>query len=151
MALPDVFAAATTEELIARLERLRADSPALWGRMDVAQMLAHCCIPYVQLEGKMGGGPWLMRWIARLAFKGSVVGEAPFKKNVPTPKDFIVSTSRDFEAERNRLKAHIQEVHGRGAAAFEGRSHVTFGPLTAREWSNLIFKHLDHHLRQFGV
>jgi len=151
MALPDVFETATTEQLIERLDRLQANSPAQWGRMDVAQMLAHCGIPYAQIEGKVGGGPWLLRWIARIAFKESVVGEVPFRQNIPTAKAFIMSTPHNFEAERTRLRAQVLEVHSRGAEAFEGRVHVAFGPLTARQWSNLLYKHLDHHLRQFGV
>jgi hypothetical protein len=151
MTFPNIFDPSTTAGLIARLERLRPDSPALWGRMNVAQMLAHCCIPYDQLEGRIGGGPWLMRFLARHFFRKSAVGEEPFKKNLPTPKTFIVADPRDFERERARLMAFIRAVHSQDAAAFEGRRHDTFGVLTAREWSNLIYKHLDHHLQQFGV
>lgn len=151
MAFPSIFDPVTTGELKARLGKLRLDSPPLWGRMDVAQMLAHCCTPYDQIEGRTGGGSWLLRFMARTCFKGSAVGEEPFRKNVPTPKAFVIADPRDFERERGRLTALIEAVHGRGAAAFEGRAHVTFGVLTAKEWSNLLYKHLDHHLRQFGV
>ncbi len=151
MALPDIFEVSTTAELISRLDHLKPDSPAQWGRMDVAQMLAHCCIPYAQIQGQVGGGPWALRWLARLVLKGSVVGEAPFRRNLPTARTFIVSNPRDFEGERDRLRGHIQEIHGQGADAVEGRPHAAYGPLTARQWSNLLFKHLDHHLRQFGV
>jgi len=62
----------------------------------------------------------------------------------------VVSDAREFRTEQERLSALIRSVHGQGAAAFEGRVHVTFGALSAREWSNLLWKHLDHHLRQFG-
>ena len=118
--------------------------------MNVAQMLAHCCTPYDQIEGRTGGGPWLLRLLALYLFRGSAVGEKPFKKNIPTPKSFVIADLRDFERERARLNTFIEIVHSQGTAAFEGRRHVSFGILTAKQWSNLLYKHLDHHLRQFS-
>lgn len=151
MALPDCFDPAETGRLVARIQALTAASTPRWGQMDAAQMLAHCCAPYLQLKGELGGGPALMRFIARTFFKQAVVGEAPFKQSVPTPRAFVVADGRDLAQEQARLVDLLRAAHGQGAAAFEGRPHLTFGPLTAREWSNLLWKHLDHHLRQFGA
>lgn len=151
MPIPDAFDPAVTQEICARIGRLSASSAAQWGRMNVAQMLAHCCTPYQQLRGEKGGGPAPLRWLARIFFKGSVVGEQPFRRNLPTPKSFMIADAREFEREKERLLALIASLHGEGRAAFEGRIHVTFGPLSARQWSTLLWKHLDHHLRQFGV
>lgn len=114
-------------------------------------MLAHCCTPYEQLRGEKGGGPRMLRWMARLFFKESVVGERPFRKNLPTAPQFVIADPRDFAREMGRLLTLVGEFHGLGRDAFEGRIHVTFGALTARQWSNLLWKHLDHHLRQFGA
>jgi hypothetical protein len=151
MPLPDAFDSAALENLFTRLDALTPSTQHLWGRMDVAQMLAHCCVPYEQLQGKRGGGPWLLRFLARHFFKQKVVGEPLYGRNIPTPDDFKVADPRDFANERERLRGLVREFHAPGAAAFEGRVHVAFGPLTAREWSNLLWKHLDHHLRQFGA
>jgi hypothetical protein len=151
MPLPDAFAPDTIQGLLARLEALKSDTRPQWGKMDVAQMCAHCCTPYEQLRGGKGGGPWILKVLARAFFKGGIVGEAPFRRNLPTPKTFRVADPRDFERERARLRNFISSCHGEGRAAFDGRGHVTFGPLTATEWSNLLYKHLDHHLRQFGA
>lgn len=151
MALPDCFDPKETEALLARIAALSPESSPLWGKMDAAQMLAHCCIPYEQVQGQRGAGPLLARLAGRYLFKGSVVGEQPFRRNLPTPRSFLVADAREFEKELGRLVACIRAVHGQGAVAFEGRAHVTFGPLSARQWSNLMWKHLDHHLRQFGV
>jgi Protein of unknown function (DUF1569) len=151
MALPDCFDPKETETLLDRMASLAPGSAAHWGKMDAAQMLAHCCIPYQQIQGELGGGPAVLRFIARHFLKQAVVGEAPFKRSLPTAKAFRVADAREFERERQRLGAFIRAVHGQGAAAFEGRLHVAYGPLTARQWSNLLWKHLDHHLRQFGV
>jgi hypothetical protein len=38
-----------------------------------------------------------------------------------------------------------------GADAFEGKESNSFGKLTASEWNIMMYKHLDHHLTQFGV
>lgn len=151
MPLPDIFDAAVAQDLHARIGRLTPSMPPLWGRMNAAQMLAHCCVPYEQLRGGRGGGPLLVRWIGRVFFKNAVVGERPFRKNIPTPRSFVIADAREFEAERERLLALMESIHREGRAAFEGRAHVTFGVLSATEWSNLMWKHLDHHLRQFGT
>ena len=151
MAPPDIFDPAVTQALCDRIGRLLPTSSPGWGRMHVAQMLAHCCTPYEQLRGEKGGGPMILRWLARTFVKAAVVGEAPFKPNLPTPKSFVIADQREFTRERDRLLECIRAHHGEGRTAFEGRVHVTFGPLGAREWSNLLWKHLDHHLRQFGV
>ena len=150
MALPDIFDPPVTAALCARIARLAPAAGPQWGRMNAVQMLAHCCTPYEQLRGERGGGPFLVRWIGRIFFKGAVVGEQPFRKNLPTPRSFVIADARDFERERERLLGLIGRLHGEGRGAFENRVHVTFGILAAEEWSNLLWKHLDHHLRQFG-
>lgn len=151
MPLPDVFEPAVTAALRTRIESLTPGTRALWGKMSVDQMLAHCTTIYRQTLGEVGGGPWLLRAFARTFFKTSIVGDKPFARNLPTPQNFRVSDPRDFARERARLLDLVARLHGEGAPAFEGRAHVTWGPLSAREWSNLYYKHLDHHLRQFGA
>lgn len=151
MPLPDAFEPAVVEALIRRIDTLRADSPALWGTLDAARMCAHCCTPYEQLRGEKGGGSWPLRLLARTFLKRGILGEAPYKRNLPTAPWFRIADPRDFERERTRLAALVRSHHGEGRGAFEGRIHVTFGRLTAAEWSTLLYKHLDHHLRQFGA
>jgi hypothetical protein len=152
MSLPDVFDPAATEALLQRLDRIAPEKPAQWGKMDAAQMCAHCCVVYEQIKGERGRGiPLIVVPLARLFVKKKVVGEALYGRNIPAPKSMSVADPRDFARERDRLRGYVRAIHGEGAAAFEGRRHPIFGPLTAREWSNLLWKHLDHHFRQFGV
>jgi Protein of unknown function (DUF1569) len=152
MSFPSVFKAPVTAELLARVGRLQADSQPRWGKMNAAQMLAHCCIVYEEIHGlRKGHAPWVARFLGRYLFKRIAVGENPFHKNIPTPKTFVVADARVFDLERERLIKLITETHGLGESSFEGREHVSFGPLRATEWSNLLYKHLDHHLMQFGV
>jgi hypothetical protein len=83
--------------------------------------------------------------------KQGVVGPKPYPRSAPTAPAFRIADAREFDAERDRLVAYLRRVAGEGRAAFEGRESLSFGPLTAAEWNVLFAKHLDHHLRQFGV
>lgn len=150
--LPNVFQAETVSALHARLDNLRADSAALWGKMNVSQMLAHCCIPFEQALGMRSDGPSpFMKFLLRTFFKKSMVNEVPYRQNLPTAPSFVIDDERNIEAERSRLKLLIDQFSKLGSAAFEGKKQISLGSLSAQEWNNLMYKHLDHHLRQFGV
>ena len=91
------------------------------------------------------------RFFLRLFVKPMVVGEKPFSKNLPTAADLKQSEEKDFETEYRRLRTFITRTGQMGEEAFEGKLHLVFGKLSAREWNHLIFKHLDHHFRQFEI
>ena len=78
------------------------------------------------------------------------VGDARLVRHGTDPV-YVVSSPQDFEAERTRLATLIDRVVQRGAAKTEGRIHHFFGRLSGDQWGCLIYKHFDHHLRQFGV
>jgi hypothetical protein len=150
MALPLIFEAATNAQLLQRLDALTPQSQRLWGKMSVAQMLKHLTVPYNDLlEDKQR--PPKNRLLGRLLFKPIMTGEKPYRKNSPTAPQFIIADEPDFEQACQALKEKMQAIHARGAAYFEGKEHYFLGKLSAREWSNMLYKHLDHHLRQFGV
>lgn len=50
-----------------------------------------------------------------------------------------------------RLMASINRFVTTPPASHSQYSHSFFGKLTSQQWAALIYKHLDHHLRQFGV
>ncbi|MCE7960849.1 MAG: DUF1569 domain-containing protein [Acidobacteria bacterium ACB2] len=80
-----------------------------------------------------------------------VLGEKPFQKGAPTDPTFLVPDERDFAAEKARLAGLVEALCRRGPAEAAKNPHVFFGKLSGEEWGVLTFKHLDHHLRQFGV
>lgn len=146
-----LFDEKTRDEMIARIEALRADSPRVWGKMSPAQMMEHTARA---LEMGMGIKPMaqilpgkLFSWFFRKEF----LGEQPFKKNRPTGPDFIVKGEPDFDTTRVRLCGLINEFHAMGEAALEGNTHGFFGTLTGKQWGETQYKHVDHHLRQFGM
>ncbi len=151
-ALPDLFDVEDLARTITRVQALTPESTPQWGRMTVAQMLAHCCVPYEMLYTTTHARPnALMRWVLRRFVKQGVIGPKPYPRSAPTAPAFRIADAREFGAERERLIAYLRRVAAEGRAAFEGRESLSFGPLTASEWNVLFAKHLDHHLRQFGV
>ncbi len=150
MSLPLIFDPATNETLIRRIESLTPQSQRLWGTMTVAQVLKHLAVPYNDLISNKVRQP-KMRLLGRLIFKPIMTGEKPYRKNSPTAKQFIITDEPEFEQVKKELKEKMLEIHGRGPDFFEGKEHFLLGRLKSHEWSNMLYKHLDHHLRQFGV
>jgi hypothetical protein len=77
--------------------------------------------------------------------------EDPLRKNSPTAKSLIMEDERDLGKERERLSGLIDKFAAGGAAGCTKNPHSFFGKMTPEEWAILMHKHLDHHLRQFGV
>ena len=137
--------------ILKRLETLQAGSVRQWGKMDPAQMLAHCAIA---LEMATGEKPLKQKLIGKLLgplVRGSILGEKPFSRNSPTDPTFIVSDPRDFAAEKARLIGVVGRFCEKGPAEAARQTHAFLGRMTGEEWGVMMFKHLDHHLRQFGV
>ena len=84
-------------------------------------------------------------------FRNSILGEKPFSRNSPTDPSFVVADEREFAQERARLKELINRFVERGPAAAGQQTHAFFGKLSGAEWGELMYKHIDHHLQQFGV
>jgi hypothetical protein len=150
--MKNLFDAATAEEVKARLENLRPDSRRLWGTMNAAQAVAHCAAglelavgdrrPPRKLVGRIIGG---------LVKPMALGNDEPMRRNTPTVKDLVVKDERDLGTERERLRALIDRFAAAGPEGCTTHPHSFFGRLTPQEWAVLMYKHLDHHLRQFGV
>ena len=152
MALKNIFSTTVNDETIARVNSLSATTPAQWGKMNVSQMLAHCCVSYeMTYEDKHPKPNAFVRFMLKSFVKKNVTNEAPYKKNGPTAKTFIISGARDFEVERARLIGFLNKTQALGEAHFDQKESPSFGVMTTTEWNNLFYKHLDHHLTQFGV
>ena len=80
-----------------------------------------------------------------------MVNGIPYKKNIQTAPEFIIKDSKNFDLEKNRLIDYLIKTQQLGGDYFDGKESNSFGKLTKQEWNNLFYKHLDHHLTQFGV
>lgn len=152
MPLPNVFEKSACDQLINRINQLNTETQPTWGTMSVDQMLAHCNVTYEMIfENKHKKPNALMRFILKAMIKNKVVSEASYPKNSRTAPAFIIHDKRKFETEKQRLINYITKVNQLGANDFDGKESLSFGKLNKTEWNNMMYKHLDHHLKQFGV
>ncbi len=152
MSYPSIFDPSTTEQIKLRIDKLTSHSNPLWGKMNAAQMLSHCCVPYQQILGEDKSRPnAIIRGIMQLFFKTSMTNEVPYKPSLPTGPNFIRNTPHDFDAEKANLLDYMSKIQTMGPDELVKIPSALLGKLTAIQWNNLLYKHLDHHLRQFGV
>jgi hypothetical protein len=139
------------ESILERLSILNANSARQWGKMSASQMVTHCARA---LESGTGDRPMKQKLIGKILmpfFRSSILGEKPFNKNGPTDPAFIVADERDFSIERQKLIDLITRFADRGLANAAKQTHAFFGKLSGEQWGELMYKHIDHHLQQFGA
>jgi hypothetical protein len=139
------------EELKRRVALLQRDSPRQWGKMTPGQALAHYSAQMEMTLGQTFPQRSLMgRLLGRFA-KAKMLGRSPLQKNMPTDELFIINDERDLDGERERLVRLVDQFVAGGASTCTTHPHSFLGQMTPLEWATLMYKHLDHHLRQFGV
>ena len=150
--MKNVFDQNDVNEVIERINKLSPETKALWGKMSVSQMLAHCNVTYEMAYENIHPEPnSFVKLILKLFVKSSVVNETPYKKSSQTAPAFIIKEEKDFAKEKERLISYIKKTYELGASHFDGRKSLSFGALNKTEWNNMFYKHLDHHLSQFGA
>lgn len=150
--MKNIFDKEITNEVINRIDALTSKSQANWGKMSVSQMLAHCSVTYEMIYTDKHPKPnGFVKMMLKLFVKNAVVSEKPYSKNGRTAPQFIIDVDRQFETEKKRLVDFILKTQELGGDYFQGKESHSFGKLTTTEWNNSFYKHLDHHLTQFGV
>lgn len=147
----NVFDPAVTNDLISRIEKLQPATPALWGKMNVAQMLSHAQVGIAMALGDVTIKRTLIGYLVGSFAKKQMVGPKPFSQNLPTHPLFIRKETYDFDTEKGKLILLLQRLTAAGPESLVQEPHPFFGKMSRDEWSILIWKHTDHHLRQFGV
>ena len=150
--MKNLFEPARAEEVKERLARLRPESARQWGKMSPTQALAHCSTAMEWAVGDRLAPRMFLGRILGGMIKPKVVGnDEPMRRNSPTVPTLVVADERDLAKERERLRALLDRFAAAGPAGCTKHPHSFFGRLTPEEWAILMYKHLDHHLRQFGV
>lgn len=150
--MTNLYDAVTAEEVKKRIAQLRPDSARLWGTMYPAQVLAHCCGAMEMAVGDRNPPQMFIgRVIGPVLRRLALGNDRPMRRNSPTSKDLLVQGDRDLPVERSRLTGLIDRFTAAGPAGCTTHPHTFFGRLTPAEWATLMYKHNDHHLRQFGV
>lgn len=139
------------QEIKQRINSLKPTSIRLWGKMEVAQMMAHCSATMEVAVGEKTPPRMLIGRIFGPLLKFMLTNDKPLRQNSPTHKSFLVIDQRNFEKEKARLLYLIEKFASGGEAKVTTHPHSFFGKLNPAEWGTAMFKHLDHHLRQFGA
>ena len=140
------------QDILVRIDNLTENSSSIWGKMNVAQMVKHCQIPLLVANGKveLSEKPGFVKKMVFKFYKPIMYNDKPWPENITTPKDFKVIDTPIFEVERDQLKIIVTEFHSK-ALNMHWPKHPFFGNFKTDQWGRMQYKHLDHHLRQFGV
>ncbi|WP_314589797.1 DUF1569 domain-containing protein [Paenibacillus terrigena] len=149
--MKNIFNQLNTNEILDRIDQLRPDSHPQWGKMDIGQMLAHCSsFQDIVMGNSTSSRSWIGILIGKFV-KPIVYNDKPLPKNMSTIPTLIIVDKREFEKEKEMLKQKIIIFQSNGPEKCTTHPHPFFGKLTSEEWGKCIYKHLDHHLKQFDV
>lgn len=145
-----IFDSATTEALISRIHKVNADSKPEWGKMNAYQMIKHCRLWEEMIVGTLPTERvFIGRIFGKMGLKAVTRDDRPLAHSTPTaPELFIKETSGDFDGEKAKWIALIQQHKNFSKTDF---IHPFFGPMTKEQIGIMAYKHIDHHLRQFGT
>ncbi len=146
--MKSIFEQSTREELKTRIQSLGENSTPLWGKMTVSQMMRHCAKwDEMALEKTKYKHSFIGRLFGKIALK-KMMKDEPMKKNMPTVPSFKIKEDSDVDVEKQNWLRLIDEY-----AHYTGRGHLHpfFGRMTNEETGILMYKHVDHHLKQFSA
>lgn len=150
--MKSIFNPTDNREIIDRINQLSPITLSQWGKMTVSQMLLHCQQIIKVAHGTLELKPnkFLVFFFGKSA-KKKLMEPQPFGKGMPTAKEFKISHEPDFETAKAELIALVETFSKEGYSCIKNMKHPFFGEMTIEEWDTLQYKHLDHHLKQFGV
>jgi Protein of unknown function (DUF1569) len=148
--IQNILLEAAYKDIYKRIEGLQASNIRQWGKMDIAQMLAHCSIPIEEATGKAPAKD-SSNFLSKTLIKWVVLRKKPFGRNLPTVPSFVVTDERVFEEEKQRLLNNVKAFYEKGQKHGEFAPHPGFGKLSKEDWGFLTWKHLEHHLQQFSA
>lgn len=149
--VPSLWVTADRAAMEARIKALRADAPPKWGKMNAPQMLWHAQQPLRVAIGQLRLKHSLIGKLFGKMAKNKLLADKPWGQGMPTAPEFKSAKTLDFESERRALLDLVRRFGEGGPSSLTPAPHPFFGPLTPEEWSALQWRHLDHHLKQFGV
>src|SRR5262245_42220777 len=134
--------------LLERLQRVRPDAKAAWGSLNAPRMLCHVADQMRVALGELATKP-VHTFASRTFLKFLVIntGFQPPRGKVQTAPEMLTTQPALWEADLLACRELAERVGRGGARAV----HPAFGPLSPAEWGRLCWKHLNHHLVQFGA
>ncbi|MCF3111961.1 DUF1569 domain-containing protein [Niabella sp. CC-SYL272] len=149
--MKSIFDPETRQEIIRRIDSLTENDNPQWGKMTVTQMVRHCALCEEYYYGKIKiSRSFIGRIFGKQAINSILKDEdSTFKKNAPTPPAFRVTQPlHDLESEKLKWKTQVERYSTFDQEQF---LHWFFGMLTKEQLGQFIYKHSDHHLKQFNA
>lgn len=146
--MPTIWNDADRQALVTRIRHVSPDAQAQWGRMTARGMLAHLheCARMALGELDVPSKKLPIRYTPLKQF---IIYLMPFPKGAPTAPELVRRQADDWIAELVDLEAAIDRLAAKSPAA-AWPDHPAFGTMSRRAWGTLVYRHTDHHLRQFG-
>ena len=151
MTLGDLYIKEDYDSIILRINKLNIGSKPEWGTMDVAKMFAHCSEVQEVINGKRLKKTPFMVSLLKGFIKKAVVEKKPYKRNLQTHPQYRMQSDKNFETEKQRLLAALKKFHELDREKTQEVKHSLFGKMTLPEKGWGAYKHIDHHLVQFGI
>ena len=148
----NLFDTKVVDHYVGRINSLNHTSQHQWGKMDPAQMLAHCQKPFSIADGNLMLKPnKIIKFLFGKKAKKELLAGVPFKRNLPTFPEAVISDKKEFDKEKAALIEIIRTFNKNGPSGVKNLEHPFFGEMTPDTWSFLLSTHLNHHLQQFGA
>jgi hypothetical protein len=145
--MKSVFAKESRDELINRINLLNENSTPQWGKMNVSQMIKHCTQwDEMALGKRIYKQSFIGKLFGKMALKDMVKDE-PIKRNLPTVPSFKIKENGNVEDEESKL---INSINEYASFSNENFIHPFFGRMTKENTGIMVYKHVDHHLKQFN-
>ena len=149
MAIGSIHDEADRAGLARRIRSVRPDSKAKWGKMNAAQMLEHCArFDHWIQEGGPNRQTFMGRLFGRIALKRVLRPDKPMDRNIPTMPSLVAPLDTDFARAQQAWLSSLEAYAGHDADRFV---HDFFGPINRQELGAFVWRHADHHLKQFGA
>jgi len=137
--------------IIQRIASLSSDTKPEWGSMTAAQMMAHCAEIIAVMHGKpLLNTPFYVK-ILKGVIRKLVVDNNPYPRNSKTHPQYKQTEEKNFQEEKLKLLDIMDEFVNDPEEEAAKKEHSLFGAMTREEKGWAMYKHIDHHLVQFGV
>jgi hypothetical protein len=136
-------------DVVTRMWALTPAHAAKWGKFSVGGMLAHLNDATRMATGDLdvdGKAPAILKWAP---VRYLVIHKLPMPKSAPTAPGLLTRTATADLSQEQQAFVTLMDALARCQTL--APTHPAFGRMTRDDWGALIHKHVDHHLKQFGV
>ena len=137
------------DELLGRAAKLQPEAPAQWGKMNCSRMLTHVTDGLRMATGELYVAPKKTP-LKLMPVKKLIIYWLPFPKGVPTAPELLARTPGEWHGEISAFRTALLQFAA-GSQQNEWPEHPAFGKLSAKDWGVLLYRHIDHHFKQFSV